>query len=187
MFLLLSNGDDVNYKLIRSIMRNCRVNIANVSRETGLNYASIKNRLRRLCSKKVFDVKPLIAAKLAGSIGALVRFRVNNHAERIIDLLSKCNRVLGMIYIGDELIVMFHARDKMEILNMIDKLTMFGDGLKEFSIEYGKIPHNLMIPLKNPDPCIRDCFLVDGEEYTNCFPVLSLKNNHRVRNNRNFC
>ncbi|RLG81108.1 MAG: Lrp/AsnC family transcriptional regulator [Thermoprotei archaeon] len=175
--VMLSSGDDADFKLISSIARNCRVNLTSVARETGYSYTSLRDRIERLRSRGLLDIKPIIAAKLSGQVAALIRIRTRN-PERLIELLSGCNRVLGLMKTGDEIIAMVYGRDKIEVLNIISRLSLVGDGLEEYRVEYGSLPQNFMVLIRRSKPCIHRCFDKD----TGCLPVLRLKGNG-VNNN----
>ncbi|OYT39087.1 MAG: AsnC family transcriptional regulator, partial [Desulfurococcales archaeon ex4484_58] len=175
----MSVSDDYNYKLLSSIARNCRVNISNIARETGLHYISIKKRLERLSSRGLFDVKPLVSIKLSGTIGALIKLKTKNKSK-ILELLSQCNRVLGVVELNNEIVAIVYGKNKLDVIEIINKISALGDGLDEFSIEYGRIPPNLMVPIRNIDSCI---FLEDSS-CRNCLPSLSLKGNGFSHNKR---
>ncbi len=169
--------DDNGVKLMRVIAKHCRISYTRVAREIGHNYLSVKVKIERAIARGLMDVKPLVSAKLYGKIGALLRFKASNPGK-IIEFLSKCNRVLGVMSIGDEIVAMLVARDKLEVMAIINRLSLFGDGLKEYSIEYGEIPPYMMIPVKNHDTCEHDC-LNRIFENRSCLPSLSIKNNNR--------
>lgn len=184
MSIDLSESNDVETRLLESMIRNCRVNLASVSKETGLKYSSLQIRFKRLKERGLFDVKPMVSTKLAGYIGAVVRFRAE-HKERMVDFLSKCNRVIGLMENDNgEIIALMYGRSKVEINTIVSSISLHGDGISEFSIEYGKLPLTLLIPLKKSEVCLNECILKEtiGSICQSCLPYLRLKNNGKSKN-----
>lgn len=178
VFLILTIHDD-GITLMRSITRNCRVSYARIARETGQNYVTVKMKIERAISKGLLDIKPLVSAKLFGRVGAILRLKTRN-PSRIIEFLSKCNRILGVMVNGEEIIAMAVGKDKVEIIAIINRLSLIGDGLLEYSIEYGELPSILLIPVKNCNICESECFnyILRGRS---CLPSLNSKNNNSYR------
>lgn len=174
MPLVSNNSDDV--RIVQAIARNTKVNLSGIAKETGVSYHTLRDKITRLKRKGYLDFKPLVASKLAGTIAAVIRLKGISNESKLLDFLSKCNRVLGaMITDKNELVVLIYGKNKVEILNILNKalqLDYSSEGL-EFTIEYGVLPHNFLIPVKNPDPCMYECF----GNGNGCLPILRLRGN----------
>jgi len=171
----VKGDEDSETKFLEAVARNCRVLYKRVAKETGLSYQAVKTRVERAVRKGVLSIKPLILAKSFGRVGAVLRIKSNGNREKIIELLSKCNRVLGLITVNEEITAFFIAREKSEVISLINGLSLVGDGLAEYSVEYGEIPPDLLIPIKSVGDCEQKCPLALARKQ--CMPGLSLKNN----------
>jgi len=173
-------GDvDNGVKLVVSIANNCRVLYSKVAAETGASYSAVKMKIERAMERGLLSIKPLLSAKTFGRVGALLRIKTNGNREKMIELLTSCNRVLGLTILGDEIVAIIVARSKLDVTILINRLSLIGDGLVEYSVEYGEIPQNMMIPVKNTKDCEQGCIF--GFSGKHCLPSLNAKNN---RNNK---
>jgi len=171
----VKGDEDSGAKFLEAVARNCRVLYKRVAKETGLSYQAVKTRVERAVRRGMLSIKPLIIAKSFGRVGAVLRIKSSGNREKIIEILSKCNRVLGLITVNEEIIAVFIAREKSEVISLINGLSLVGDGLVEYSVEYGEIPPNLLIPVKYTGDCEQKCPLAfTGKQ---CIPELNLKNN----------
>lgn len=171
----LSNCNDE--KFVKALAGNCRVSIMNVARETKQNYLSVKQKIDRLLSRELVSIRPLVSSKLTGRVGAIIRLKTE-HFEKVNEVLSKCNRVVGLLNVGDEVVAIVYARDKMEVMSFVNRLMLVGDGLKEFSVEYGELPQSCMVPIKTLELCPLECFS-EFPGSKSCLPALSLRNNNK--------
>ncbi len=177
--------DSMDAILIKELSKDGRVSLVKLSELTGLSYTSIRNRIQRLIDKGLLEIKPLVSIKLSGSVAAYVRFSVDN-PERLMMLLSKCNRVLGIMKNNShDIIVMVYGKNKMEIIFFIERMKqLYNDGLVAYEIEYGELPKDLKIPVKNPDASCLDCIWRHLQLCSGCLPVLRLKKRNSKRNSR---
>jgi len=173
-------GDvDSSVKLVVSISNNCRVLYSKVAAEIGASCSAVKMRIERAMERGLLSVKPLFSAKTFGRVGALLRIKTDGNREKMIELLTRCNRVLGLTTLGDEIVAIIVARSKLDVMALINRLTLIGDGLVEYSVEYGEIPQNTMIPVKTTRDCEQGCIF--GFSSKDCLPSLNAKNH---RNNK---
>ncbi|GEM_PF-2357416 len=171
-----NNVDSMDAILIKELSKDGRVSLVKLSELTGLSYTSIRNRIQRLIDKGLLEIKPLVSIKLSGSVAAYVRFSVEN-PEKLLELLSKCNRVLGIMKNNShDVIAMVYAKNKMEIIFFVERMKqLYNDGLVAYEIEYGELPKDLKIPVKNPDASCLDCIWRQLQLCSGCLPVLRLK------------
>ncbi len=172
------NKDDADYKLIASLIDDGRISIAELAKITGLSYTAIRNKLKRLLGNGYIEIKPLVSAKIAGTTAALLRIKTRNPA-RIVDNIVDCNKIIGIMSIGEELVIMLYSRTKGDLALTIDKILSIDDGVLEYSIEYGRLPSNMKIPLKSSSPVCSTWKYNPLEMCSECLPLLRIRNNRR--------
>jgi Lrp/AsnC family leucine-responsive transcriptional regulator len=177
--------DDADIKLIQVLSMDGRVSISRLAEETGLSYTSIRNRILRLIHRGLLAIKPFIHPKLVGNVAAIVRFKTSK-PEKLANHLSKCNKILGLMINHDGLIAMVYSRSKTEIAAFISRIKELDDHLEEYSIEYGRIPSSIMLPIRNPFPDCTNCIFYRLGICSGCLPILRIKNNRKSRISSSF-
>lgn len=167
---------DADSKLLTSLIDNGRISIAELAKITGLSYTAIRNKLKRLLGNGFIEIKPLVSAKIAGTVAALLRIKTRNPA-RIIDSITGCNKIIGIMSIGEELVIMLYSRTKRDLALTIDKILSIDDDVIEYSIEYGRLPSNLKIPLKSSSPVCSTWKYNPLGRCSECIPPLRIRNN----------
>ncbi len=177
--------DDADIKLIQVLSMDGRVSISRLAEETGLSYTSIRNRILRLIRRGLLAVKPFIHPRLVGNVAAIIRFKTSK-PEKLADHLSKCNKILGLMINHDGLIAMVYSRSKTEIAAFISRVRELDDHLEEYSIEYGRIPSSIMLPIRNPFPDCTTCVFYKLGICSGCLPILRIKNNKKNKMSNTF-
>ncbi len=172
--ILLNEQGSKDLLLIRELVRDGRVSFKKLSEVTGLSYTAIRERINRLRKNMLLDIKPLVSPKLYGSVGAVVKIKTRRPDE-LAYTLSKCNRVLSILIRNNGLVITLIAGSKVELLFTIERLIAHNRYVEEFTIEYGKIPDTLLIPLRNHDPLCSPCIAKEKYGCMGCFPMPRLK------------
>ncbi|ADI31533.1 Lrp/AsnC family transcriptional regulator [Staphylothermus hellenicus] len=172
------NFDNADIKLIQMLTTDGRTSISKLAEVTGLSYTAIRNRIIRLINKGYLEIKPFVNTKILGNTAAIIRFRTKN-PEKLAEILSKCNKSLGVMINHDGVIAMVYSKNKIEIAAFISRLISLDPDIEEYYIEYGKIPSNTMIPIKNPAPSCENCLYYQLKLCSGCLPLLRIKNNNR--------
>lgn len=160
-------------ELTRKLVENPRISIRRLANELGVSYIALRDRLRKLSHKGLISFTLSVSPLLAGSVAAVVRV----HGHRVDDMLSKasrCNRVIAGLKMGEgEAVLVIYGRDKGDIVSVIDVLRNDVDGDVEVDIEYGRLPLDFKVQIRNPHP---DC----NNTYCNsCLPLLRNRNGGR--------
>ncbi len=168
--------ENAERRLAAELHNNTRINISGIARRIGLSYAAVRNRLMKLIRNDLLGIKPVVSPRILGNIGGIVRIKSRN-PYRIVSMASRCNKVIGILEINhEEVVLLLYSRSKHELAYTVDRLISYDDGVKEYAIEYGKIPNELKIPLRNPSPDCGSCpFYINGL-CTGCLPILRLRN-----------
>lgn len=178
------NIDNADIKLIRMLAMDGRISISKLAEATGLSYTAIRNRILRLMNKGYLEIKPYVSSKILGSVAAIIKFKTRK-PEKLAEILSRCNKSLGVMVNHDGVIAMIYSKDKVEIASFIGRLTDLDLDIEEYHIEYGKIPYNAMIPIRNPYPDCSSCLFYQLELCSGCLPLLRIKGNNKSNNKRN--
>jgi len=171
---LRNNVTDNDALLIRELIKDGRTSLSKLARITGLAYTTIREKLERLRKKGLLEIKPLVNSRLIGNIAACIKIKAERMGN-IIETLSKCNRVLSVMTVHNGVIAIIVGSSKTELTAIIENIVSKVEGLKEFEIEYGSLPKNVFIPLKNPDIGCNDCVLGELYKCNGCLPVLGAK------------
>ncbi len=173
-----NNNKTIKYTdlvLIRELTRDGRISFNELAKLTGLAYTSIRERILRLRERGLLDIKPMVSPKIYGNYGALLKIKTKAPG-RIVDLLSKCNRVLSLMTNREYVIVTLVAPSYIELLFLVDSIIRRVDvDIEEYSIEYGKVPEGFLIPLRNPEPACNNCKIREIYGCRGCLPVLRIK------------
>jgi len=144
--------DDVELQLTKILMKNPRVSILRISNLLGLNYISLRERLRKLQRNGLIDFKLAVSPLLVGDVAGVVRIK-NKDVSKVIEKALKCNRVISaMMLNGEEALLITYGRSKDDIAFLVSYLTSETSDVVEVNIDYGRIPHGEKIALKNPEP-----------------------------------
>ncbi|MCD6488582.1 MAG: AsnC family transcriptional regulator [Desulfurococcales archaeon] len=162
--------------LIQELVKDGRKSISDLARLTGLSYTTIRERLNRLMERKLLEIKPLVNSKLVGNTAALVRVKTRN-PKKLIDRLCLCNRVLSIIVSNsnNEVLVAIVGKDKLEIIIIVERLIAREEWVEEFQIEYGMLPSDTMIPLRNPYSLCGSCVYRSMYKCSGCLPPLRIR------------
>lgn len=166
--------EDIDQLLIRELVKDGRVPYTKLSRTAGLAYTSVRERLERLINRGYLDIKPLISPKIYGEVAAVVRFRCRD-SSRIINILSRCNRVLAVVKLYNRIEAVIVGRSKTEITAVIERIIRSNGGADEIIIEYGSIPGTVMIPLKSYKTACTSCSNKETLKCEGCLPPLRLR------------
>lgn len=176
--IMAKNLDNADIKLIQMLATDGRTSISKLAEATGLSYTAIRNRIIRLINKGYLEIKPYVNTKILGNIAAIIRFRTKN-PEKLAETLSKCNKLLGVMVNHEGVIAMIYSRNKIEIASFISRLISLYPDIEEYYIEYGKIPNNTMVPIRNPAPKCENCIYYQLELCSGCLPLLRIKGNNK--------
>ncbi len=168
-------NNDVDVKLIKYLTMNGRISITRLAEETGLSYTAVRNRLKRLFGNGLLEIKPIVSAKIYGTTAAFLRIKTRNPVK-LVEKFSSCNKLVGIMSTGSEVLVLLASRTKKDIAYTIDRIISSDPGLEEFSIEYGRIPSFIKIPIKNPEPDCENCIYYKLKLCSGCLPLLRVKN-----------
>lgn len=174
-------SDNKDLVLIKELIKNGRISYSKLAQITGLAYASVREKIERLINKGLLEIKPLVSPKIYGKQAAILRIRTDN-LESIASILSRCNKVLSIVKTMDSIVVVIVGRSKVEIAAVIEALIekCGKDKINEYTIEYGVIPLNFMIPLRNNRTSCNECIFTKEEDNaikcSGCLPVLRIKN-----------
>lgn len=173
----MSGLDEENIRMLFvSLMKNCRFNFKKISRDLGVSYVRVKRVIDKLVEGGFITVKPLISARSIGSTGAVVRFHKVN--GEVLSVLTKCNRVLGFIDTGSEVVALICGVDKQDIVDFISKLAYTVGGEIDFTIEFGRFSLTQFIPMKSVD---EEGCLHNGALCGRCVVLQSLSNGGKRR------
>ncbi len=176
---ILTITDEVDRKLVVELSRNTRINLSSIARRVGLSYATIRNRLLKLLNNNLLDIKPVVSPRLAGNVGGVLRIKSRN-PNKILLKLSKCNKVIGALMINhEEILLLLYSRSKEELTYTIDRIVSMDDGIIEFSIEYGRIPSDVKILIRNPVPECNKCPYYKMGLCNGCLPILRIRRNKK--------
>lgn len=167
--------DDVELELTKILMKNPRVSILKISNLLGLNYISLRERLKKLQKNGLINFQLSVSPQLVGDVAGVVRIK-NNDVAKVVEKALKCNRVITAIMLnGEEALIVAYGKTKDDIAFLISYLTSEISDVVEVDIEYGRIPHGEKIPLRNPEPsCAQstEVFVRCNE----CIPILRGRN-----------
>lgn len=175
-------SDNKDLVLIKELIKNGRVSYSKLAQITGLAYASVREKIERLINKGLLEIKPLVSPKIYGKQAAILRIKTDD-LESIVSVLSGCNKVLSIVKTVDSIVVVIVGRSKVEIAAVVEALIgkCGKDRVREYIVEYGVIPLNFMIPLRNNRTSCSECIFIKEEnnviKCSGCLPVLRVKNN----------
>lgn len=126
-----------------------RMSIRKISAITGANYMSIRARLRRLVNRGIIKFQVSVPASIAGSHVGIIKIK-GGDSPKLRDFVSICNRVLSYISInGGDSLLLIYGREKSEIMKVIDVIRNLDDGVLEVEVNFGRVPPNIYISIKN--------------------------------------
>lgn len=147
------NSIENNDKLLRilsQLVENPRSSIREIASATGLKYMYIRRSINKLHDKKLISFSLMISSSMLGLHVAYVKGK-GERVDVFLDHLIKCNRILAAFKINHcEFGLLINGRNKEEIAAFID-LIRSNQQLIEISVEYGLLPVDAMIPIKNPN------------------------------------
>lgn len=143
----LENNEKI-LKIISILAENPRSSIRKISASTGLKYMYIRRSISRLCDKKMISFSLMISSSVMGQHVAYIRGK-GEDIDRFLEKLSNCNKILVVFRVNhSEFGLLVYGRNKEEIAEFIDMIRT-GGRLFEISVEYGLLPSEAMIPIKN--------------------------------------
>lgn len=161
-------------ELTRRLAENPRVSLRRLALELGVSYIALRERLRKLVNKGLVGFALMVSPELAGYTAAVVRIR-SSAVERIVAKAYKCNRVItGLLVNSNEAILVVYGRDKKDVAFIIEMLRSEVDNF-EASIEYGRLPPEFKVQIRNPAP---SCTHLNC---SSCIPVLRNRVNNSNR------
>ncbi len=173
--LILESSREIDLILIRELARNGRVSVNRLSRLTGLAYTTIRERLNRLRKRKLLAIKPLVSTRIYGSHGILLRLKTRD-VSRVVELLMKCNRVVALMTTRDSVIAILVASSTVELTTIVDSIIRrTRANIEEYVVEYGRVPENYLVPLRNPEPVCSSCRAREVYGCNGCLPILRIK------------
>lgn len=135
-------------RIISTLAENPRSSIRQLSMTTGLKYMYIRRSLYRLRQKKMISFSLMISSSIIGQHVAYIKGR-GRDIDRLVEKLSRCNRTIVVFKINHgEFGLIIHGRGKEEIAEFIDVIKTMGE-LSEINVDYGLLPSEAMIPMKN--------------------------------------
>jgi len=144
--------ENIDIELTRKLVENPRISIRRLAQALGVNYLTLRDRLRKLVNKGLVDFALMVSPILAGSVAAIVRVR-SSSIDKLLTVASRCNRVITGVRISESnAIIVVYGRDKGDIASVIDMLRENVDGDIEVSIEYGRLPLDFKVQIRNPRP-----------------------------------
>jgi DNA-binding Lrp family transcriptional regulator len=176
VLVIVVNSSDIDYKLISKLTMDGRVSLLELSRSTGLSYTAVRNRLKRLIENGYLDIKPLVSAKLAGVTAAIVKIK-SSRPHKLVEKLMNCNKVIGAMYNGDGVIALLYSSGKKELAFTLDRIISECSSISEYSIEYGRLPPNAKIIIRNPLPDCQNCIYYKLGLCSGCLPILRARGN----------
>ncbi len=171
-------NDEIDMRLIKELTMNGRVSVTRLARETGLSYTAVRNRLKRLFGNGLLEIKPVVSAKIFGTVAAYLRVKTRNPLK-LMEKFNGCNKLVGVMMIGEEVVVILASKSKRDLVFTIDRIISTDPGVEEYSIEYGRLPSFVKIPVKNPVPDCENCMYYKLGLCNGCLPALRLKNRRK--------
>lgn len=142
--------DEKSIAILRELTKDPRMSIRSISRKLGLSYLTARRRIATLTKRYGISLGVLVPAEIAGREVAFVRMKigVSNSTNA---LAINCARVsiIARVNNGSEIVAVIRGRSKQEILRVAEYLRTIVGEVKEFTIEYGTLTHNLPIALCN--------------------------------------
>lgn len=140
------NDDEIMLKLL---VENPRISIRKMSALMGVNYMSIREKLRRLVDKGVIRFHVSVPASVAGSHVGIIRIR-GGDGPKLREFAALCNRVLSYVSTnGGDSLILIYGKEKSEVMKVIDTIKSLDDKVLEVEVEFGRLPPNIYIPIKN--------------------------------------
>lgn len=167
--------DEKNIAILRELLKNPRISIRSISKKLGLNYLTARRKIATLTKKYGISLGVLVPAEIAGREVAFVRMKIDS-SNSISALMINCARVsiIAKVNNGNEIIVVIRGKSKQEILRVAEFLRTLVGGVKEFTIEYGTLTHNLPIALCNVHGY---CSGPNGNSMRDCLSCITGANN----------
>jgi DNA-binding Lrp family transcriptional regulator len=147
------NIDDQASSLIEALMQNPRASIRQLATQLNLEYNYVRRLLKRLFSKK--QLVPALAAStsILGREAAVIRVKSNSPASlaKIEEFARQCNRVVSYIEVNGtrEVMIIVTAENKQKTVKLVELICSIADDVVEVSAEYGTLPRDALLPLKN--------------------------------------
>lgn len=165
--------------LIKELIKNGRASYSYLAQVTGLSYTSIRERLERLIDKGFLEIKPLVSPKIYGDKAAVVRVKASKPGK-LLDVLTRCNRVISAVKIDNSVVAIIVGMSKTELTAVTEYLIKKCGEVEEFTIEYGTIPQTQMIPLKNPLIGCEECIQLTRQRPNACLPIPRIRKSERA-------
>jgi DNA-binding Lrp family transcriptional regulator len=174
----ISRRSDQALIVVEALLANPRASIRKLSTQLNLEYNFVWRLVKNLLSKKHIVPTIALSANILGREAAFIKIKGNN-LEKIAHFSLYCNHVVTYIEgnSSKEAIVVIAAENKQKIAKFIEVLRSLVSDISEIIIEYGVIPGETLLLVKNT--CSKcEYFTICGNN------TLSLLTRNNKRNNK---
>ena len=174
----ISRRSDQALIVVEALLANPRASIRKLSTQLNLEYNFVWRLVKNLLSRKHIVPTIALSANILGREAAFIKIKGNN-LEKIAHFSLYCNHVVTYIEgnSSKEAIVVIAAENKQKIAKFIEVLRSLVSDMSEIIIEYGVIPGETLLLVKNT--CSKcEYFTICGNN------TLSLLTRNNKRNNK---
>ncbi|MCC6011243.1 MAG: hypothetical protein LM556_02445 [Desulfurococcaceae archaeon] len=176
------NGDQTS-SLVEALLLNPRASIRQLSIQLNLEYNYVRRLLKRLFSKKWLIPALAASTSILGREAAVIRIKSSNPAslEKMEQFARQCNHVISYVEVNGtrDAMVIVATESKQKTVKLVELIRSIIDDVVEISAEYGVLPRETLILVKNScSKCTYSTLCDNNTEFTF---TRNNRSNHRLR------